>query len=169
MDGGWRTPRVALVLVGSMLVVPASAAAATAPEITAGPVIDGTPQAGSVLTARAKWQGDPAPVPAWNWLRCQRPNGSCAAIDGATAPTYAVTAADVGSVLRVRLSLTSSAGSDVKRSAATAVVTAAPTVTPTPTPDPTPTATASPTPGSGGRAATDVRRPGFARAGRVLS
>lgn len=146
MDGGWRTPRVALVLVASMLVVPASAAAATAPEIIAGPVIDGTAQDGSVLTARAEWKGDPAPVPAWNWLRCARPSGSCAAIDGATAPTYAVTAADVGSVLRVRLSLTSSAGSDVKRSAATAVVTAAPTVTPTPTPDPTPTATASPTP-----------------------
>ena len=119
-------------------------APATTPEITGGPTIDGTPQVGSILTARAQWEGDPVPVATWRWLRCPRPNGACAAIDGATALTYAVTAADVGSVLRVRLTVTSPEGADEKRSAPTAPVAAAPEPTPVPTATATPTATPVP-------------------------
>jgi hypothetical protein len=152
MDGGLSTPRrsiaVPLVLCGLVLAMPCDARAATAPKITSNPTIDGRPETDSVLTARAEWQGDPAPVATWAWVRCPRPRGACTAIEGATAQTYTVTAADVGSVLRVRLTVTNPLGSDDKRSAPTAPIAAAapapvPTATPTPTPAPTPTATAT--------------------------
>src|SRR3954451_7965624 len=89
------------------VVAPAIARGAAPPKITAGPFIGGTPQAAQVLTASATWTGDPAPATAWAWLRCPRPNGGCVEIPDATSATYAVSAEDVGSVLRVRLIVTS--------------------------------------------------------------
>ncbi len=122
------------------------ARAASVPLITAGPVINGTPQAGETLTATATWQGDPAPTPAWTWLRCPRGTGQCDVILRATAVSYTPTPADVGAVLRVRLRVTNADGFDDERSGPTAVVAAAATPTPTPTPLPTPTASPTATP-----------------------
>jgi hypothetical protein len=150
MDGGWRALRRfgaamagAAVLLG---VVSGGARAAKAPKIAAEPVISGTPQVGTVLTASATWTGDPAPTATWTWLRCARTKGPCSEISGATAAEYLVTSPDVGSMLRVRLTVTNDAGSDAKRSGPTAAAVAAPTPMPTPTSTPTATPTPTPTP-----------------------
>lgn len=118
--------------------------AAVAPQITSGPVIEGTPQVGAVVTGSATWTGDPVPSAAWTWLRCAKTNGPCSEI--ATGKEYRETAADQGSVLRVRLTVTNAAGSDEKRSGPSGVVAAAPEPTPTPTPTATPTPTVTPAP-----------------------
>lgn len=166
MDGGRTAPRAcvaaALVVVGVLLALPCGARAASAPKIIAGPAIDGTPQAGSLLAAKAQWEGDPAPVATWRWLRCVRPTGKCAVIDGATEQTYAVTSADVGFVLRVRLRVANSEGAQEKRSAATAQVIAAPEPTPTPTPTATPTPTPTVAPAAANAPAVPATTaPGF--------
>jgi hypothetical protein len=147
MDGGWRAPlAAALAVLGTMLAVPGGASAATAPRITAGPVVAGTPQVGTSLTANAAWEGDPEPAASYAWLRCPKSTGSCSVIDGASTATYQVAAADLGFVLRVRLSVTNSAGSADKRSAPTTAVVAAPPPPDTPAPTPTPVPTAEPQP-----------------------
>jgi hypothetical protein len=177
MDGGRRTPRGSLVAALVLLAFPAGAGAAAPPRISAGPVIDGTAQAGSILSAQAEWRGDPAPVATWAWLRCPRLTGPCSEIQGATAQTYEATASDVGSVLRVMLTVTNSVGSDEKRSAPTWVVAAAPPPSPAPTSTPEPQATAvpqattvpQPTVASAAPPPSVPPRPAAAPAPRILS
>ena len=154
MDGARRAARwCGAAMVGAVvlgLVVPGGARAATAPAITAGPVIDGAAQVGAVLTAKAAWTGDPSPTATWKWLRCAKPTGSCPEIDGATGAKYRVVPADVGSVLRVRLAGDQQRGVGREAFAAHRRGRCRPTPTPTPTPDadadPAPTATPEPTP-----------------------
>jgi hypothetical protein len=128
-------------LVGTALVVcvallaPAAARADTQPTITAGPAIAGVARESEVLTASATWTGDPEPAVAWRWLRCAHAKGKCTAVDGAVSSTYQVVAADVGSVLRVRIKVTNSAGTAEARSEPTAAVEPAPPPGPTPDPD----------------------------------
>ena len=138
---------VALVAAGAMLVsAPPTALAEDAPpQITDGPVIVGLAQEGQTLSAQASWTGSPQPEPAWQWVRCERPKGSCSAIKGATADTYRPTGADVGHALRVRLKVTNAAGSAEKRSEPTAAVLALPA--PTPVPDPPTDPKPEPAPG----------------------
>jgi hypothetical protein len=139
-----------LVAAASMLILPAAAGAATVPVITAKPVISGTPQVGVESIATATWTGDPPPTVAWAWFRCAKATGPCSTISGAASDRYRPTVADIGSVLRVRVTVSNVAGSDESRSDASAVVAAAspapaatptPTATPPPTPDPAPPAT----------------------------
>ncbi len=144
-----------LVLVGGVLGLPAGAGAAT-PAITGGPEITGTPHVGVELTAVATWTGDPAPVASWTWLRCARAAGRCSAIDGATSDRYRVAVADIGSALRVRLTVRNSDGSDEARSKATAEATAPP---PSPSPIPTPAPTPTPSPAPAPPSAFDVSVP----------
>jgi hypothetical protein len=122
------------------------ALAAAAPQITSGPAITGPPQVGASLKATAGVTGDPAPQATWAWLRCPQATGACKEIDGATASTYKVVAADAKNVLRVRLHVVNTAGSAEARSDPTAVIAPAPTPAPTPTPTPTPTPAPTPTP-----------------------
>ena len=67
----------------------------------------GTPVVGSTLEASgAKWDGAPPPTATWQWMRCPEDSGDrddCRSIPGATAISYTVTAADLGSRLRVLL------------------------------------------------------------------
>ncbi len=125
------------------LIAPAGALAAPA-KIASAPVIAGTPQVGSTLTASARWTGQPTPTVAWQWLRCARSGENCAPIAAATTDRYTAAAADVGSVLRVDLTVSNAPGSDQARSAPTGAVIAAPT--PTPTATPVPMAGPAPTP-----------------------
>ncbi len=69
--------------------------------VAATPTISGTAQDGSTLTASqgGSSNGAPAPSYSYQWQRCQ--DGSCSAIPGATATTYAPTDADIGYELRV--------------------------------------------------------------------
>jgi hypothetical protein len=66
------------------------------------------------------------------WQRCGAGGDSCAPIAGATAASYVLTAADVGSTMRVSLTASNSAGSATAASAATAPVTSAPVTSLTP-------------------------------------
>ena len=139
-----------LRLVGTALVVclalvaPAGARADTGPAVTEGPAIAGVPRESEVLTASATWTGDPEPTVVWRWLRCATPKGKCTAVDGAASQSYQVAAADVGSVLRVGIKLTNSAGTAEARSDPT--VTVEPAVPPSPTPDPDEPPTGPPPP-----------------------
>ena len=141
-----------LRLVGTALVVcltllaPAGARADTGPAITEGPAIVGVPRESEVLTASATWTGDPEPTVAWRWLRCATPKGKCTAVDGAASQSYQVAAADVGSVLRVGIKLTNSAGTAEARSDPTGTVEPAPPPSPTPDPDEPPTGPPPPAP-----------------------
>ena len=100
-----------------------------APADTAPPTISGTPQAGATLTvANGTWNGSPTAF-AYAWSRCDANGGTCAAIAGATAATYPVAEADVGSTLRATVTATNSGGSTPSTTVPTAVITAAPAPT----------------------------------------
>jgi GH25 family lysozyme M1 (1,4-beta-N-acetylmuramidase) len=85
------------------------------------PTVTGVPQTGQLLSATTgTWQADPAPTLAYQWQRCSDTTAAkCAAIPKAVTSTYAVSAADVGSTLRVVVTATSHARS--ASSASTAV------------------------------------------------
>jgi hypothetical protein len=105
-------------------------AAAQRPASTADPAIAGTATVGSTLTAtQGSWRNSPTSF-AYQWVRCPasggRPDGSdCAVVAGATTRAYVVSANDVGSRLRVRVSAANAAGSATAASNATALIPAA--------------------------------------------
>jgi hypothetical protein len=114
----------AAVAIGLALLVPAGA---IAHRITGGPTITGIPQEGQTLTASATWTGDPALyTETWKWQRCSATDvKACTAIPGAAARTYVVAAADVGFVLRARVTVrhnTVLSDTVSKRSAPTPVI-----------------------------------------------
>jgi hypothetical protein len=91
------------------------------------PVISGTAQQGQTLTEEhGMWEHGPTGF-GYQWERCDISGNNCTAIAGATAQTYALTAADVGSTIRVAETATNAGGSSTPAtSAATLVVQAAP-------------------------------------------
>lgn len=96
------------------------AAAGAAPANTVLPAITGTAQDGQVLSASTgTWTGTPAPTYAYQWKR----GGTN--ISGATAATYTLVTADVGSTITVTVTATNASGSASATSNATATVTAA--------------------------------------------
>ena len=133
----------ALIVLGSQ--APRAGAEPPEPVITSGPTIGGTPEVGAILTATGSWTGAPAPEATWTWSRCAQ---SCTVISSGTSATYEVTPWEIGTALRVRLTVTNKRGSDERSSGLTAVVAGAkpspspsPSVTPTPRPTPTPSPT----------------------------
>jgi hypothetical protein len=140
---------VATTLLSALLPAVASTQTGGEPSVTSDPIIAGTPEVGRTLTVAAQWTGNPTPTATWQWLRCSATDDSeCSPIPGATADSYVVNAADIGSKLCVELTVTNTKGTDVHHAAEhTAVVQAAPPApTPSPTPTPTPTPTPNPTP-----------------------
>ncbi len=105
---------------------------------TGAPTIDDTsPVVGEMLTADPSGIADADGLTnrtfTWQWVRVS--GGTETPIDGATAVTYTVVAADVGATLKVKASFTDDGGiEETVESAATATVEAAtlPTVTVTP-------------------------------------
>jgi hypothetical protein len=70
------------------------------PTNTTPPSISGLPQSGKPLTLHAGlWTNEPTNF-GYQWLRCDANGGACASIGSATAASYVVTDADVGSALR---------------------------------------------------------------------
>lgn len=109
------------------VVVPTTVAA---PTNTVLPVVTGNLNTGSVLTATAgTWISYGTPTLAYAWRRCPAV-GSCTAIPGATASTYAVQAADVGFRLVAVVTATNAGGSTPAASAAVgpAIGSTAPTI-----------------------------------------
>src|SRR5215211_4343642 len=97
--------------------------AGAAPVNTALPTIGGTAQEEQTLTAdKGAWSGTPPLTFAYRWRRCDSGGGSCSDIAGATSTSYVITAADVGSTIRVAVTASNAAGSSSATSAATAVV-----------------------------------------------
>jgi hypothetical protein len=95
------------------------------PSNTALPGISGTAQQGQALNASTgSWSGSTPMTYTYQWQRCNTSGGACASIAGATAASYALATADVGSTMRVSVTASNSAGSATAASAATAVVTA---------------------------------------------
>ncbi|HWH44575.1 MAG TPA: carboxypeptidase-like regulatory domain-containing protein [Thermoleophilaceae bacterium] len=91
----------------------------------AGPAvtIDGDrPIPGAVARAvRGDWTGDGNSY-AYAWQRCSADGVSCAAIEGATTPSYLISDADVGRRLRVVVTASNAEGSTSAASPATAAV-----------------------------------------------
>src|SRR4029079_1526071 len=110
---------------------------AVAPANTTLPSISGTTRDGQTLTAdRGTWTGTPNITYAYQWRRCDVSGANCADIAGATAATYTLASADVGTTTRVVVTATNTAGSTAATSAAAAKVdptppvnTVAPTIT----------------------------------------
>jgi RHS repeat-associated protein len=108
----------------------ATATVTTGPPInTALPAITGTTTVGQTLTStNGTWAGTATITFTRQWQRCNSSGASCAAISGATATTYVLASADVGSTIRVVVTGTNSVGNSSATSNATAVVAAAPPV-----------------------------------------
>ncbi|MET0603657.1 MAG: RHS repeat-associated core domain-containing protein [Baekduia sp.] len=103
----------------------AVAVAAAVPGNTALPTISGTAKDAQTLTAtNGTWSGSPTSY-AKQWQRCDSAGANCTNISGATAATYVLTSADVGSKIKVKVTATNASGSASVTSAATAVVIAA--------------------------------------------
>ena len=92
-----------------------------APPVTTGvPTITGVPAEGQILTEQAtSWSNAPTGRKL-AWLRCE--GSSCGAIEGASAPTYTVTAADIGYTIAVRETASNAGGWAAATSEATSVV-----------------------------------------------
>ncbi|HEX8648009.1 MAG TPA: hypothetical protein VF715_14035 [Thermoleophilaceae bacterium] len=142
-DDVGRALRVRVTASNATAAADPSASAATGPVAdaivpanTAPPVVEGVLTEGETLTAAGDaWTGHTALAVQW-----QRRSGAGAwsPIAGATARTYALTAADVGADVRVLVTATGADGETAAASAARGPV-AAPTPAPAPTPSPDPT------------------------------
>ena len=78
------------------------------------------------------WTNSPTSF-AYQWMRCDAAGANCAAIAGATAQTYTLTATDVGATLVVRETATNAGGSGTAVSALTGTVMSPANVIPVPT------------------------------------
>jgi hypothetical protein len=97
-----------------------------APAESSLPVVSGTAQQNQNLTtSTGSWSGTTPMTYSYQWQRCDSGGGSCAPISGATAASYALAAADVGSTLRASVTASNSAGSATDSSDPTAIVSAA--------------------------------------------
>ena len=103
---------------------PTAVVTADPPANTSLPTISGTARDTQTLTAaNGTWTGTLPLVFTRQWRRC---NGTCQDIAGATGATYALTGADVGSTIVLRITATNGSGSASADSAATGVVGADP-------------------------------------------
>jgi hypothetical protein len=95
------------------------------------PVISGVPEEGSLLTTdTGGWYGTPPLAYGYQWRRSEADGIVCRSITGATASAYRLTAADVGSPIRVRVYATNAAGSAYVPSKPTPIVASQPSEEP---------------------------------------
>jgi hypothetical protein len=92
------------------------------PKAVAPPTIAGTAVQGQTLTAAPGTWSAPEASFNYQWQHCDAAGANCADVAGATAQTYAVTAADVGTTLVVVVTAANRFGSPTAPSVATAVV-----------------------------------------------
>jgi hypothetical protein len=118
------------------------------------PALSGSATVGDVLTtSNGTWAGAVPMTYAYEWLRCDSTGWPCEPVLGAASSTYLVSAADVGSRLRARVTATNALGSADATSAATGVADASP---PPPPPDPPPPPPPPPPPTAGTCTGTDI-------------
>jgi hypothetical protein len=86
------------------------------------PAITGSPQQGQTLSAdHGHWTGGPSAF-AFQWSRCDATGANCAAIAGATQPSYAPGSADAGSTLVVTVTGSNTVGQMTSTSTPTAPI-----------------------------------------------
>jgi len=124
---------------GSVLVVavdttPIAPTTSTRPINTVAPGLSGSVSVGSTMSLdRGTWTGSPVPTFVQAWLRCAAPIPSafttvpagCSAIPGATATSYVVTTADVGSYVTAQIAGSNASGSTLAGAPSTARATLA--------------------------------------------
>ncbi|MFN2627346.1 MAG: hypothetical protein ABR569_01765 [Gaiellaceae bacterium] len=72
------------------------------PSSTVQPVVTGTPRLGSRLVAVAGfWDGEPPITTVYRWQRCDATGSSCVDVPARTKLFYVLTAADLGSTIRL--------------------------------------------------------------------
>ena len=99
-------------------------AAGLEPANTSLPTISGTAKAGSTLTASAGgWNNNPTSF-EYQWRRCNAAGNDCDGV-GPDKNTYALSGADVGATMRVRVRARNQFGDERAQSAQTAVVASA--------------------------------------------
>ncbi len=93
------------------------------PVDTTVPAVTGSAQQGQMLTEHhGEWTNSPTEY-TYQWMRCDASGGACAAISGASAPTYLPVGEDVGHTLRVVETGANAGGAgDAVESGATEVV-----------------------------------------------
>ena len=124
--------------------LPTATVVPPAPTEIYAPGISGTFVQGDVLTEEpAGWNNGPTSY-AYEWLRCDSTGSNCAAIAGATANTYTLTAADVGGELVVLETATNAGGSGTAYSRLTPVITTPALVVPVPVSSAPPTVSGAP-------------------------
>jgi hypothetical protein len=112
---------------GSAQTAPAEAAP---PVNTVVPVVSGTLEDGSTLSATTgSFTGTDPIAYAYQWQRCDADGTHCADIAGATGSTYDLTGADVGHAIVVEVTATNAAGEDTATSVAGASVAVDPPAT----------------------------------------
>ena len=96
-----------------------------APANTLPPAISGTATEGQTLTvSTGTWTSAATVAFTYDWYRCGFAGSPCVAIETATAPTYTLTAHDVGRTLRATVTATDVNGSNAATAAPTATVAA---------------------------------------------
>jgi hypothetical protein len=119
---------VALIAFGALGYTSPSGSAAEqqyAPQATAPPTISGTPSVGQTLAATTgTFTGDQPITYAFQWQRCDANGNACAAIQGATAQTYTLGAADLAHAIRVTVTARNASGTATSTSVPTAAVAA---------------------------------------------
>jgi len=114
----------------TLAVAGSGAPPATAPKPTTPPTIQGTPEAGRILSASVgTWSGTPTAF-AFQWRRCAASGSGCVAIPGAGRKTYTLTPDDIGATLSLVVTATGRGGSRSATTTGTAVVAPAPVPTP---------------------------------------
>ncbi|HEY1834136.1 MAG TPA: IPT/TIG domain-containing protein [Solirubrobacteraceae bacterium] len=99
------------------------------PANTSAPVISGEAAPGGTLKATTgEWTGSPTAF-GYQWERCTASEASCATIATASSSSYAVTSADVGSRLRVKVTASNGVGSGTPATSAQTAVVASSTPT----------------------------------------
>jgi hypothetical protein len=93
-----------------------------APVGVSPPTVTGTAQQGQTLTATPGVWTAPDAIFTYQWQHCDAAGANCVDVVGATAQTYAVTPADVGTTLVVTVTASNRFGTLATPSAATLVV-----------------------------------------------
>lgn len=102
---------------------PTAVVAGQAPVNTFRPSVSGTERAGSVLSAtNGTWTGTLPLTYTYQWQRCNAAGAGCAAIAGATAQSYVLTASEVGGTVVVAVTARNASGSATVTSGATDVI-----------------------------------------------
>ncbi len=90
----------------------ATGAPAGGPVPTSAPSVIGTAAAGKLLTGLSgSWGGFGAITYRFQWYRCNAAGASCLSIRGATVPTFALGARDIGKTVGLTVSASDSTGS----------------------------------------------------------